>query len=595
MAVFIIRFLLCNVCISGIIGILFIAKRIFRNVLSSRMQYHLWFLMLLLLAVPFVPLRLPRPFFWPEYLSGLPLSGSGSVLESSVHLQEAGSAHWMNDFALSVSSRTPSAAGYLLSGIWITGILVMLLRMLKAYLRLRALKGSALPLQNPEARRLYYRCLKETGICKRIPIYSTAFLKSPIVTGFLRPCIYLPIHFISDYDGSDMRFILLHELQHYKHKDALAVYCMNLAAVLYWFNPFVWFALKEMRNDREVACDTSVLKLLEEDAYEAYGNTLINFAEKISLTSFPFAAGLGGNFRQIEKRIINIASYETPTFRKKIKGICSFLLIACLLAAFLPILSVSAAEENTYRLKENGGNISYIDLSSYFQGYEGCFVLYDSAAESWQIYNEALAQKRISPDSTYKIFSALLALEEGYITPGSNDLPWDGREYPIAEWNADQNLTTAFQYSVNWYFQLLDEAAGLEALKDFFTDIQYGNHDLSGGVSSFWSESSLRISPIEQVEMLRSMYQNDFSFDEENVQAVKNALLFSSTADGSLSGKTGTGNVNGKNIRGWFIGYAETSDNTYFFAVNIEAPENAAGSGASAIALSILSDMQIWR
>ena len=65
---------------------------------------------------------------------------------------------------------------------------------------------------------------------------------------------------------------------------------MNLAGVIYWFNPLVWYALKEMRNDREVACDTSVLKMLEEDAYEDYGNTLINFAEKVSLTPFPFAA-----------------------------------------------------------------------------------------------------------------------------------------------------------------------------------------------------------------------------------------------------------------------------------------------------------------
>ena len=37
---------------------------------------------------------------------------------------------------------------------------------------------------------------------------------------------------------------------------------------------------QEMRNDREVACDTSVLKMLEEDDYADYGNTLINFAEK---------------------------------------------------------------------------------------------------------------------------------------------------------------------------------------------------------------------------------------------------------------------------------------------------------------------------
>ncbi len=125
--------------------------------------------------------------------------------------------------------------------------------------------------------------------------------------------------------------MLLHELQHYKHKDAVASYLMNLAGVIYWFNPLVWYALKEMRNDREVACDTSVLKMLDKKDYENYGNTLINFAEKISLTPFPFAAGISGNMKQLKRRIINIAAYEKPTFRKKRNGVIAFILTATLL------------------------------------------------------------------------------------------------------------------------------------------------------------------------------------------------------------------------------------------------------------------------
>ena len=70
------------------------------------------------------------------------------------------------------------------------------------------------------------------------------------------------------------------------------------------------YSLKEMKNDREVACDTSVLKLLDEDAYEDYGNTLINFTEKVSLTPFPFATGISGSMKQMQKRIINIANYQ---------------------------------------------------------------------------------------------------------------------------------------------------------------------------------------------------------------------------------------------------------------------------------------------
>ena len=352
MANFMIRFLLCNVLISGIVGILLIAKWVFRNNLSSRMQYNLWFLLLGLLVVPFIPFRLigfPQILSWLSSLKSSPTSGTRTAIGEAVGINPAGNADWMNDFALSVNKDTPSVTGYILLSIWIVGMLVMMILVIKSSLRLRTIKRSALPLQNPKVRRLYNRCLNEMKIIRNIPVYSTAFLKSPIIVGFLKPCIYLPIHLISDYHESDMRYMLLHELQHYRHKDAIANYLMNFAGVLYWFNPFVWFALREMRNDREVACDTSVLKMLEEDDYADYGNTLINFAEKISLTPFPFAAGLGGNMKQMKRRIINIASYEKPTFIKRVKGMTAFMLTAVLLLGFAPFISTYAADGSHYQ------------------------------------------------------------------------------------------------------------------------------------------------------------------------------------------------------------------------------------------------------
>ena len=48
-------------------------------------------------------------------------------------------------------------------------------------------------------------------------------------------------------------------------KTDLSNYLINLAGMIYWFNPFVWYALKEMRGDREIACDSSVLNLLKSD------------------------------------------------------------------------------------------------------------------------------------------------------------------------------------------------------------------------------------------------------------------------------------------------------------------------------------------
>ena len=191
-----IRFLICNVFISGIIGILFIAKQLFKNILSSRMQYNLWFLLLGLLAVPFVPFRLIgflQIFSWLDSVKNSVFSNTGTVMGEAAGTNLTGKVNWMNDFTLSVNNGTPSIAGYISLGIWMTGILVMALLILKSALRLRAIRKSALPLQNPEVRRLYVSCKKEMKIEKDVPVFSTAFLKSPVFVGFLRPQIYLPI------------------------------------------------------------------------------------------------------------------------------------------------------------------------------------------------------------------------------------------------------------------------------------------------------------------------------------------------------------------------------------------------------------------
>ncbi len=596
MADFMIRFFICNVFISGIIGVLLIARQIFRNHLSGRMQYHLWLLLLGLLAIPFIPFRpigFPQIISWMGSLRSSHASIAGTAVGEAVGASPTGNTNWMNNFTLSVNKETSYIAGYILLGIWILGILAMIILVINSSLRLRTLKKSALPLQSPKVRRLYNHCLNELGITKDIPVYSTAFLKSPIIAGLLKPCIYLPIHLISDYAEADMRYMLLHELQHYKHKDAIAGYLMNLAGVIYWFNPLVWYALREMRNDREIACDTSVLKMLEEDSYGEYGSTLINLAEKVSLNPFPFAAGLRGNMKQMKRRIQNIASYEKPTFWKRLKGMTAFMLTAVLLLGLAPFISTYAADESHCQWSSSSESISYVDLSSYFGKYEGSFVLYDSLNDTWSIHDIDHATLRVAPNSTYKIYDALFGLEEGVITPDNTFMAWSGETYPLEAWNTDQNLKSAMNASVNWYFQSVDEQLGSAVLYNYIQQIGYGNENMSGDISTYWMESSLEISPVEQVELLTKLHDNSFGFAPENISAVKNAIRLSSSNAGAFYGKTGTGRVNGQDVNGWFIGYIETADNTYYFATNIGADDNAAGDTAAEITMSILADMNI--
>ena len=186
-------------------------------------------------------------------------------------------------------------------------------------------------------------------------------------------------------------------------------------------------------------------------------------------------------------------------------------------------------------------------------------------------------------------------MESGIITPEHSTFTWNGEPYPFHSWEADQDLTSAIHNSVNWYFQAIDSQAGFEAVRTFLQTINYGNQNTGTNLNLYWTDFSLKISPIEQVELLQNFYQNNFHFDSKNIQAVKKALLLSTTSSGSLYGKTGTGRVNGKDVNGWFIGYIETSNNTYYFATNIQSSSGATGSQATEITESVLSNLGIWK
>ena len=593
------RFLLCNAIICIFLGSLLGLKNLLQRQLSARMQYNLSIIFLAILIVPFLPINsAPSSISWRHLLTAS--SSTNGDIQTTFLSGNGYNLDKINDFAVSVSTQIPTFIHTLLVFFWSIGIFIMFFLLYRSVKQVKALHSSALPLQNEELNALYIECLNEVNSKHTIPIYSTAFLKSPVLAGFLHPRIYLPIHLISDFNvgtisATDIRYMLLHELQHYKHKDILIGYLINTVNVFYWFNPLIWYFLKRIRQERELACDSAVLQLLKETEYKSYGNTLINFAETIALSPFPFTMGISGNIKQLKGRILNIASFHQPTFKQKIRGYLICIFVSTIIIGCIPILSVYASDQTGYHFDTTEKNITQLNLSSNFGDYTGSFVLYDQATDKWNIYNIDNASTRIPPNSTYKIYDALLGLESGIITPEHSTFTWNGEPCPFESWESDQDLTSAMHNSVNWYFQAIDSQAGFQSVKTFLQTINYGNQNTGTNLNLYWTDFSLKISPIEQVELLQNFYQNNFHFDRKNIQAVKNALLLSTTSSGSLYGKTGTGRVNGKDVNGWFVGYIESDNNTYYFATNIQAPSNATGSQATEITETILSDFGIWK
>lgn len=235
------------------------------------------------------------------------------------------------------------------------------------------------------------------------------------------------------------------------------------------------------------------------------------------------------------------------------------------------------------------------DFTAQFGSYSGAFSLYDAAHDRWLRYHPKQCRIRTTPCSTFKVLNSLIALESGVASGPDFSLPWDGIQHPIKAWNRDQTLRSAFSNSCVWYFEVMASRVGLERLQKFVSTVGYGNKDTSGGLPHFWLQSSLTISPDEQVDFLRRLHARKLPFADKTVDTVLDMMMLSRRGQTTFRGKTGTAGDAAKDVAtlGWFIGSVSTASGDYFFATRITGGENPSGRTARKITESILSALKI--
>lgn len=217
-------------------------------------------------------------------------------------------------------------------------------------------------------------------------------------------------------------------------------------------------------------------------------------------------------------------------------------------------------------------SVEKVDLKRFFDEYkvEGCFVLYDKKENKFTRYNSKRCAERFTPASTFKIPNSLIALETGVIKDENEIIKWDGVKRDRAEWNRDHTLDSAFEFSALWFYQELARRVGEKRMKKYVSDFGYGNTDISGGIDQFWLRGNLRISPDEQIQFLRKVYENKLPVADRSNEILKKIMLAESNANYKLFAKTGAGR-NGAKRLGWYVGFIERNGNVYYFANNVEA------------------------
>lgn len=225
------------------------------------------------------------------------------------------------------------------------------------------------------------------------------------------------------------------------------------------------------------------------------------------------------------------------------------------LLIFLP--SISFAEDSA--------------ISSIFKkhGVEGAIVISSLDGHIVYIHNNKRASVRYHPASTFKIVNTLIALEEGVIESSSDTIKWDGIDKGWKSWNKDQTLRSAFSLSCIWCYQEFAKKIGSEKYIKYLNDIEYGNKKVGSDVTTFWLKGDLKISPIEQIDVLRNIYLEKMPFHEDYFKILKDIMVVDKTPKYTLRAKTGT-YKGAEDKYGWYVGYIEIDNEVWLFSSNIK-------------------------
>lgn len=208
-------------------------------------------------------------------------------------------------------------------------------------------------------------------------------------------------------------------------------------------------------------------------------------------------------------------------------------------------------------------------------GVDGTIAISSLKTQQTFIHNDARAKLRFPTASTFKIMNTLIALEEKLITGKGNEFKWDGHIYGLPNWNHDQSLESAFKVSCVWCYQMLASQISTDKYLHYLKAAEYGELVEPFGQTTFWLDGSLKISALEQVGFIRKVYLRTLPFRASSYDTLRQIMLVEDAPKFKVFAKTGWAARATPQI-GWYVGYVETAKDVWFFATNMDIPNETA-------------------
>lgn len=233
------------------------------------------------------------------------------------------------------------------------------------------------------------------------------------------------------------------------------------------------------------------------------------------------------------------------------------------------------------------------ELAKHFSaaGVTGTFALYDVAADRLSVHDGKRANQRYAPQSTFKIFNAMIGLDTGAVKDELEVLPYGGKPQLIKEWERDMNLRHGIRISNVPVYQELARRIGARRMQHYIDLVGYGNRELGTVIDRFWLDGPLEISAVEQARLMARLAQRQLPFSERSMLTMRSMIQQEDTQGYTMFAKTGWGFHSATAQIGWLVGWIEKEGKPYAFALNIDILNNADAAKRHALVRDCLNTL----
>ena len=191
----------------------------------------------------------------------------------------------------------------MLAVVWLAvAALYGLYKLLGSYIVQRELKRWSMPVPDKSLEMNYQKLCRKMKVSHPPKLWMNAKVTTPLLTGLLRPRIYLP----SDrYTWKELELLLSHELSHYRHHDLWYKLILQMVCIVYWFNPLLHWMRREADQDLEFLCDERIMKDGAHEERMQYNYLLAQTAAQ-RRNFYGLSTGFNGSLADLKKRMVNI-------------------------------------------------------------------------------------------------------------------------------------------------------------------------------------------------------------------------------------------------------------------------------------------------